>query len=150
MKKSILFLMVLICSSMSTGNELCNEPEEILEYFRQMSMDYIASPIEIIGEIPPKIQQPYIVDYSNQIIALDGANALPSQFMGKEIESAIQGGVNSKLVISRNESFCSKDLIEIHKKIKRDYQTSIFVHVWENPDSTMSDSLLIVYNTLDY
>ena len=144
---SLLLSFLLGNSINNQGNklthDLCDKPHEILDYFNKGQQ---VMKLEILNSESFESKNPNVDNYANTIVETSMGWMDLSSIYSNEVGSAVNEGMPAKAIISDNNSFCEEDLLGIHKDTKENFMFSIFVHIWNNPDTLKSDTLVINYN----
>ena len=144
------FMLIFNCNTSSKVkiNSNCKNSDEIIEYYNTFKKNpqhnVLALPIEIISDYSSKHLN--VENYANLMVKLSDELTDLSSIYNSEIELALTDGSTAKAILSKNSTFCEVDLINIHKNFIEKYNSSIYIHVWENPDNSKSDTLYTVYN----
>ncbi|MFN7118263.1 MAG: hypothetical protein ACK4TA_15790, partial [Saprospiraceae bacterium] len=145
----IIFVNIASGVSQSADNEYCGSAEKIKVFFLNQGM--YAIPIKIIGDSEEKMDT-VVNDFANLKIEIENSVEDIYNRVLKDIQIALKDGFFAKGFITKNENFCEKKLLDLilHDYYKDNYDASIIMHIWDNPDEKGMDLLFTKFNQLDY
>ena len=129
------FMLLALCQSFAQNTTVdCNDAQAIKSYLEKNG--FIGVPATIVG-MADAVDAEMIYDHAQLIVLMGGEEINIAEGLQKDVKAGASEGFNSAALITKNENFCDATIKSIiyNDFDKAKYDSSINVHIWDNPDS---------------
>ena len=145
----LLSVFMLLSFGAFAQNEIadCNNEQAIRQYL--MKNGFTAVPATIVGTAEV-VEANRVFDYAQLLVLAGGEKINMAEGLQKDVQAGASEGFTSVAIITKNENFCDNTIKSIiYNNFDKDkYDSSINVHIWDNPDSD-NDLLFTRVNPID-
>lgn len=143
---SIFFLSPGISQTNATFD--CEDATAIRQHLEQNG--FVGVPTKIVGPSGQVADAELVLDFAELLIEMEGENVSMAQVLERDVRAGKSEGFSAIGIVTKNENFCEEQVkpIIFNDFDKAKYDTSINVHIWENPNSD-EDLVFTRYNYVD-